>query len=271
MVMQLKNDKSIKYGVFKHITKDQLVNYLISMLNDQTTLRSPYYSCGPTSAVYVAATHDPEQFVRVFIDLWKTGSANDGDIEAPQNLKDFNYSDASWIGVALIGALRASENEWLDSGYDPIKKDESSKRRNGTAPLEYPDLLERLGVSVSIKTTRSATFDELMSWTGQGKRLVLFGYMSLLEGGGDPSDDDRNYFGGDHFVTIHSITVDKKTSKVIVKYWDHGEKKNHRLRNWVFKNREDFMKAISRSYFLTNTGNPKEEAKPSTQNRKKHK
>jgi RHS repeat-associated protein len=256
MVIEFKNDKSIKAGVFKHISKEQLVNYLVAVLKDQTKLRSPYNSCGPTSAIYVAATHDPEQFIRIFIDLWKNGSANDGDIVAPSNLKTFNYPDNSWLDVALLGSVRSSEN-WLYPGFDPQRKDDDSKYRNGTTPNEYADLIERMGVSVDIESTSTPTFDQLLKWTLAGKRLVVFGYMSLLEGkdGHTPSEDDQNWFDGDHFVTVHSINVNKKTKEVIVKYWDHGEKSARGLRSYTFSNQDQFVTSIRKAYFLTNTGN----------------
>jgi RHS repeat-associated protein len=252
MVQTFQNDKSIQTGVFKHISKAQLTGYLLSRLKDQTNIRSPYNSCGPTSAVYVAITHDPEQFVKVFTDLWQTGKANDGDIKAPDDLKDYKYPNRSWIDVALIGSVRASENVF--GGYDPVNKNKQSKYKNATTPQEYPDLVARLGVSVDISSTGSAKYADLVKWTASGKRLVLFGNYTGLQGVGNNPDDD-NVFGGDHFVTVHSINENQKTKKVTVRYWDHGENKQRSLRNWTFKNKEEFMKAFAKAYYLTNTGN----------------
>jgi hypothetical protein len=254
-VIALQNDKNIKESAFTKISKTELVNYLKTRLNNPEKMNSPFYSCGPTSACYVALTHDPEQFVNVFIQLWKTGEANDGAIKASERLKTYNYQNNNEIDMALIGSLRNSESVFVDYFIPEDKKERkilTNKLKNSTLPGEYGDFInERLGLTVGVDYTGKASALDIKSWTDKGKYTVLFGYYGAFRG----EKFDTNKFGGDHFITVQSLKTDKKTGAISMKYWDHGEDIKGKTRTAKFKNEEEFNKAYSKTINLSNTGN----------------
>lgn len=253
LVIELQDDKSVSKGVFKNITKEEFVKYLKYRLSNKEKMNSPFNSCGPTSACYVSITHDPEQFVKTFISLWKTGRANNGEISSNKELEEAKYDNYSQIDVAMIGSLRSSEN--LFGGYS-IPKSETDKNDwnravNATLPSEYGDLIERMGASVNIKEGGKASSFDLQDWTSSGKLLVLFGYYNGFNG----KEFSENYWGGDHYITVNSI-VENKDCSITLKYWHHGEYGKKEFTT-TFKNKEEFEKTYSKAFYLENTGNKK--------------
>lgn len=136
-------------------------------------MMSPHNSCGPTSACYIAATHDPVKFVQNFIELWQTGKANDGKIKANKTLLNWEYNQAN-MDIALIGSLRNAQNLFFD--YNPLKDGDKNQKRNATTPMEYVSMLDRLGLDITAVEDENKIFDYIKNFTDFGIRVVAFGY-----------------------------------------------------------------------------------------------
>jgi RHS repeat-associated protein len=269
VVLDFENDKSIKADAkmaIAHINKKEMVAYLKERLKDPA-MRSHFNSCGPTSVGFVAITHDPEIFVNVMINLWKNGTANDGDLEVPENLSgdSKHYKNNDEIDQLLEGTLRSSENTFSEymterpksSGngwWDKFKEKVGIGLGNGTLVGEYSDLLERMGASVDVSSDEDVKYDNIndyKEWTDKGKFLVMFGYFdAMLQKTNDP---ETNTFGGDHFVTIQGVKMEKN-GNVTVSFWHHGEYPNNGHEKRTFT-KEQFEKSFKSVLKISNTGN----------------
>lgn len=264
-VLAFENDKSIEGKTkmaISNLNKNEIVFYLKARLNDPS-MRSHYNSCGPTSASYVSITHDPLQFVKVMLDLWKTGSAMNGKLIVPDNLrnsdKHYGYKNYDDIDQLLEGTLRYSEN--MFGGY-LLKKPESTGNKwldnirlfgtNATTTGEYGDFLSRMGVTAETTSFSDITMDkvgELSKIASSGQYLVFYGYFQAMK----LSAANENIGGGDHFVTVTSI-LQNKNGTIGVKYWHHGEYANNGYESRTYTS-EQFQKAFKKYSIITNTGN----------------
>jgi RHS repeat-associated protein len=279
-VLQFSNNPDIAadIGAFIMIDKQGLANHLMNRLSAKGgNMNSPFYSCAPTAACYNLLLHDPEQYVKIFIELWTNGKANNGKIVASTELKKLTYPEddmGNTLDMALIGSLRNAANLILPYEAAPQAKKETDKMldeklKNSTPSWQFKEIMERTGANVKVTQIGQ---NDVFSALSKGQRVVLYGYYGKFHTGDSGSDpNDRSIveaMGGDHFITVSSIK-EQANGSVTLRYWDHGEMSSEApvngkildamqstsdgmMREVNFKSSSDLFKSFTKGYKITN-------------------
>lgn len=258
------------YTEIKLVQSEYFKNISPSLINSQVNQRlnslgkkinqGKFFLCGPAAACHIAASHDPESYVRTVFELYKNGVANNGKIKANEAIYDAKPSGGKIDGIdavdwILLHSLRRSENaiNWA-GGYDPHSLDDVKKM---TLKDEFDDLVYRLGANVSFAKSNAsistqADIKNISTWINEGKKAVLFinsrAYRGQDSGAGFDGWVSRNY--GRHFIVLKEFSQGKDGS-INIKYWDYG---NSSLKAKTFESLEKFKESTFNYWLIKNKG-----------------
>jgi RHS repeat-associated protein len=191
--------------------------------------------CGIAASMQLLATRYPQEYTKIMIQLYQTGSfttkgntytASDQikNAETMANSNTVDFSSMNILDYMLLGTIRDNRNDIMS--YDP---NDDGMYSGGTWPTEISNILKDFGFEVTAQSYYSGLSDDMINKidkaVNSGKGVILFADHNTLDG---HSKNDETTILGDHYVILEKFTYDEKTDKVTFTYVDYGGTQNTR-------------------------------------------
>ncbi len=228
-------------SAFSNIPRDVFYTALNERLNSFKTQQAAgvnqgaTWLCGIAAPMQLLATRYPQEYTKIMIQLYQTGSfttkgntysASDQIRNAENMANSSTEKGAAGMNILdymLLGTLRDNRNDMLS--YEP---NDDGPYSGGTWPTEMSGILKDFGFEVTAQSYYSLSkdmVDKIDKAVNSGKGVILFADHHTLEGN---SKNSSSSILGDHYVILEKFTYDEKTDRVSFTYVDYGGTQNAR-------------------------------------------
>jgi hypothetical protein len=277
----------IKESLLKGVSLFEIIEDVKYMINNpnSTNLNEIGYYCGIVVVLNWLLNNRPDIYAKSVLELTTIGSTkltpetkriclpsslinkvnlsfDEDNFPSRKSIGDISISDFI-LGVSIVYNEKYFQRIgllWKNSSFE--KNNYGNFIFSNTMPWEIDNYFKKFGITdfkksyYPNKKKKLKIIERLEEETNNGRLPIVFENHLIT------SNYRKNYFYkifGAHYITIHSIKLNKECQTISISYWDYGSVKNHRKHNekinpFTAKSLESAMKRAKKGTKIQQNG-----------------